>query len=207
MEFRVKTPTQNIILEALSGFISKKNIKTDRVYFLELCKKCRNYNKKYACPPKSADFGSICNKEGLFIICFKCGLSQIRTTEFNKIRIANSVMKSRIDKLMRRLEERFCTKFLSSGSCRLCKICNLQKNLPCKYPQKMRFSLEATGIDVDFITRKLFNLPLLWYDSKNHKAPEYTCVVAGLLCDEKSASEITSESATAISEIVNTKTI
>jgi hypothetical protein len=54
----------------------------------------------------------------------------------------------------------------------------------------MRFSLESTGINVEKLTEKLFGIPLLWYDLKNHKAPEYTCVVAGLMCDQKYSKEI-----------------
>jgi predicted metal-binding protein len=95
-------------------------------------------------------------------------------------------MKSRIDKLMRELEIKSENKlkFLSSGSCRLCKKCNLEKKLPCKHPDKMRFSLESCGINVEKITEELFDTPLLWYDHLTHKAPKYTCVVAGLMCDE-----------------------
>ena len=155
--FIVETPSKRRIeIEVYSGFIPKNEIAVDKKFFSELCKKCRNYDKKYSCPPKSPDFPSICQKEGLFIVLFKCDLTQIKNTpEFNKIRIANSIMKSRIDKLMRKLETDFNNKlkFLSSGSCRLCKKCNLEKNLPCKYPQKMRFSLESIGINVEKITR------------------------------------------------------
>jgi predicted metal-binding protein len=192
--FEVETPSKRKIkIEVYSEFIPKAEIKTNRTCFLELCKKCRNYGKKYACPPASPDFNLLCNKEGLYGVMLKCNLNQIKNTgEYNKIRIANSIMKSRIDKFMRRLEEKSGNKlkFLSSGSCRLCKKCNLEKNLPCKYPTKMRFSLEATGIHVEDLTKKLFNLPLLWYDSKKHKAPKYTCVVAGMMCNKIDVNKI-----------------
>jgi predicted metal-binding protein len=189
--FIASTPQRKILIEVYSGFISKEDIVVDRQGFTELCKKCKNYGKKYACPPKSPNFLDLCSKGGLFIVMFKCNLEQIKnTSEFNKIRIANSVMKSRIDKLMRELEAKTALKFLSSGSCRLCKKCNLEKNLPCKYPGKMRFSLEATGINVDEMTENLFGIPLLWYNPQKHRAPEYTCVVAGLMCDRKYSGRI-----------------
>ena len=184
--FIVKTPNRTIEIGVYSEFVPKADVIVDRQTFSELCKKCRNYGKKYACPPKSPGFDSICAKEGLFVVLFKCNLEQIKnTSEYNKIRIANSVMKSRIDRLMRKLEAETGLRFLSSGSCRLCKKCNLEKNLPCKYPAKMRFSLESTGINVEKLSGALFGIPLLWYNPKNHKAPEYTCVVAGLMCDKK----------------------
>ena len=191
--FYVETPSKRKIkIEVYADFISKENLDIRKQCFAELCRNCRNYGKKYSCPPKSPDFGVICNREGIFIVMFKCNLGQIEnTSEYNKIRIANSIMKSRIDRLMReleaRVEERTGTKlkFLSSGSCRLCKKCNLEKNLACKHPKEMRFSLEATGIHVEALTKKLFSTPLLWYDAKNSKAPDYTRVIAGLMCDRK----------------------
>lgn len=195
-DFIVKTPNREIKIEAYSGFISKEKVNVDKKCFTELCKKCRNYGKKYACPPKSPSFEDICKKQGLHIVLFKCNLGQIKnTSEYNKIRIANSIMKSRIDKLMREFEAKSGNKlkFLSSGSCRLCKKCNLEKNLACKHPDKMRFSLEACGINVEKITKELFDIPLLWYDHKTHKAPEYTCAVAGLMCDEKEAAGFKTE--------------
>ena len=40
--------------------IEKDKIKTDKKRFLEMCKNgCKNYNKKYSCPPKSPDFNFI----------------------------------------------------------------------------------------------------------------------------------------------------
>ena len=195
-EFIANTPNRKIKINLLAKFIPKEKVLVDKSCFNELCKKCKNYGKKYACPPNSPEFNTLCKKEGLFVVLFKCNLEQIKnTSEYNKIRIANSVMKSRIDKLMRALEENLENKFkfLSSGSCRLCKKCNFEKQLPCKYPLKMRFSLEATGINVEKITKELFGLPLLWYNHASHKAPEYTCVVAGLMCDKKDVALIEQE--------------
>jgi hypothetical protein len=92
---------------------------------------------------------------------------------------------------MRVLEKQFKTKFLSSGSCRLCKPCNLQNNLPCKHPKEMRFSLESTEIDCNDLSTKLFNTPLLWF--KNNKAPEYTCILAGLISNKNEEQHIITE--------------
>jgi predicted metal-binding protein len=183
MEFRVKTALNNVKVDVFSKFIDKKDIKINKEFFAEMCKKCRNYNKKYSCPPKSPDFNLLCNKSGLFIVLLKINLSQISSSEYNKVQIANSMLKSRIDKIMRVLEKKLCAKYIGSGSCRLCKPCNMQKNLPCRHPKEMRFSLESIGIDCDFLSKKLFNIPLLWF--KNNQAPKYTCVLAGLICDEK----------------------
>lgn len=43
----------------------------------------------------------------------------------------------------------------------------------------MRFSLEATGIDVGDLLKKVFNFELKWF--KNGKLPEYQSIVGGFL--------------------------
>lgn len=191
MEFEVITPLHKLKVLVYSGFISRKEVAVKKEIFAEMCKKCKNYNKKYSCPPKSPDFDDICKKEGLFIILFRIDLSGISSKEYNKVQLANSVLKSRIDKLMRMLEANFDSKYLGSGSCKLCKPCQLEKNLPCKHPEKMRFSLEATGIDCNILSENLFKFPLLWY--KDNKAPDYTCVLAGLPCNRSGAKSIETE--------------
>ena len=107
---------------------------------------------------------------------YKVNLYQLNYKDYLKVQLANSVIKSRIDKHMRKIEKD--SEFLSSGSCRLCKPCKLKLKQPCKYPDKKRYSLEAVGVDVNDLTIKLFNIPMLWY--KDKIAPKYTCVVCGM---------------------------
>lgn len=179
--FKIKTKQNNLSISCYKGFIPKKDIKIERKLFAKMCKQgCKNYSKKYSCPPFTPDFEKITNKhEGLFIVLFLCNLEEINSTEYNKIRIANVVMKSRLMKLMRYLEDKHKTIFLSTGSCNLCKPCKLKLKLPCTHPQKRRYSLESIGIDCNHISEKLFSKPLLWY--KDKKAPKYTCVMCGLM--------------------------
>lgn len=199
--FQVNTPKNSVKIECFYNSIGKDEIKVDKQVFCDMCLKgCKNYGKKYSCPPCSPDFNQLAeNYEGLFVLLFKCDLNQINSTEYNKVRIANSMMKSRIDKLMRALEGKSGGKFLSTGSCRLCKKCNLQSKLPCKHPKEMRFSLEATGVDCDFLSKKLFNLPLLWFRDGN--APDYTCCVTGLLCNSKDTPQIQREAENLLSNL------
>jgi predicted metal-binding protein len=191
--FRVKTKNNEFDVECYSNFIRKKDIAVREDFFNEMCKNgCVNYGKKYSCPPFAPDFDSVIKEnQGLYTILFKLNLNQIKSTEYNKIRIANSVLKSKIISLMRYLEDKFNTAFLGTGSCNLCKPCKLELNLPCKYPDKKRYSLEAVGIDCNKLSEKLFNFPLVWYNNK--KAPEYSCVICGLICNEEETCSIEKE--------------
>jgi predicted metal-binding protein len=186
MNFQVKTLKNLININYDFCLINRKDIITDKVLFDNLCKiGCPNFGKKYSCPPYSPKFENLARDfDYLFVAMFLCPLDQIKSTEYNKIRIANSVMKSRMDKFMRNLEKNEGGLFMSNGSCRLCRSCALKISRPCKYPSKRRYSLESTGIDVNQITQKYFNKKLLWYDKKLSLAPEYTCVVSALFCNK-----------------------
>ncbi|VVB76380.1 Uncharacterised protein [Candidatus Tiddalikarchaeum anstoanum] len=199
MYFDVKTPERIVRVGVFFKFVEKNDVKTNKTFFAKLCEKCKNYNLKYSCPPKSPSFESLCKHRGLVIVLFKCCLSNIDSTEFNKVRIANSVMKSRIEKLMKHLEGVFNSKYFGSGSCRLCKKCSLQENLPCRHPGLMHFSLEATGVDCNYLSSLLFNIPLLWY--KDNKAPEYTCTISGLPCKLEDAEIVEKEIAAFIQNL------
>ena len=190
LSFNAKTKENDIKIDCFHSFIRKEEVKADKSGFQKLCKSgCKNYNKKYSCPPFSPSFDDISSEyDGLFVLMFKCDLDQINSTEYNKVRIANVVMKSRIDRLMRNLESRFSTTFLSTGSCRLCRPCRCRLKLPCEHPDKRRYSLEAVGVDCDTLSRKLFNTGLLWYNKG--KSPEYTCVICGLFCNASDVKNI-----------------
>jgi hypothetical protein len=105
--------------------------------------------------------------------------------KYNTIRMANVVAKSIQRKAFKYTSEQELnksTKYLANGSCRLCRPCNLIKNEPCKYPQLMHPSLEATGIDVNDLITNAFGFELQWY--KKDKFPDYQCVVGGILTNE-----------------------
>jgi len=188
--FNIRTPNHDFNMECYHKFVDKGKVVVRKNFFDEMCKNgCKNYKKKYSCPPYSPTLDNLLKGfDGLYIVLFLCNLNQIDSTEYNKLRIANVSTKSRLIKLMRYLEGRFKTFFLSTGSCNLCKPCKLKLNLPCAHPDKRRYSLESLGVDCDKLTRDLFNINLLWY--KNKKSPKYACAVGGLVCYEKDVPEI-----------------
>jgi len=159
-------------------------LKKERFHLL--CKEgCPNYEKKWSCPPYAPAYEHFTNKykyiQVVMLLTEMEHFDYIRQ-EYLKVKAANSVLKSRVDKALRRSmkEEEF---YISTGSCRLCKPCKKKENQPCAHPDKRSFSFEALGIDVSEMTTELFQTELVWY--KDKKAPKYTCVVAGLLTNEK----------------------
>lgn len=51
---------------------------------------------------------------------------------------------------------------LFPGSCSLCGVCEKEYNRVCKYPDKMRYSLEALGFMVSDFYNNVFNQELKW---------------------------------------------
>jgi len=98
--------------------------------------------------------------------------------DYLKIKAANSILKSRADKYLRRIASKY-GKYISTGSCRLCRPCKCKIEQPCAKPETKTYSYEAMGVDVDVLVERYFNNKLLWY--KRGKLPEYTSIVCGLL--------------------------
>jgi len=150
--------------------------------FSALCKiGCPNYDRKWSCPPFAptfTDFVSGWNK--LFILFLRTEMSQFAyiKNDYLKIKAANSILKSRADKFLRYLAATY-GRYISTGSCRLCKPCKRKMGLLCAHWELMTYSFEAMGVDVSKLVCELFQKPLLWY--KPCCLPEYTSVVCGLL--------------------------
>ncbi|MEW5818791.1 MAG: DUF2284 domain-containing protein [Cyanobacteriota bacterium] len=177
-----KTVSNEFFVESFVTYLQKEAVLVEYKKLSDICMEgCKNFNKKYSCPPLSPPFNLLArNYQYLVVNAIKIKLSDYQKI-FNTIRMTNSVGKS----LQRKIIENAFTDrqlILSNGSCRLCKICAYQDNLPCKYPGRMRYSLEATGVNVNELTIKCFEFPLVWYQSDNF--PEYHCVVSGVLTNE-----------------------
>ncbi len=150
-----------------------------------LCKNgCPNYNKKWSCPPLSTSYSSFVSEyENIIVVVFSTKLDQFHyiKNDYLKVKAANTIMKSRIDKVLRSFisNDRY---YISTGSCRMCKPCKRKLNQPCAHPGEMTFSFEALGINVSEMISDLFDFELKWY--KKNTLPEYTSVVAGIIYND-----------------------
>lgn len=191
----IKTPKHKFTVKVMHAFIDINKVSVDKKLFTRMCKDgCVNYDKKYSCPPCSPEFGKYLSRHEVkaklmmvVMLVFEIGqLGNCGYKENLKLKIANSIIKTRIEKIMRALEEKINadygrtsqTRFIGSGACRLCRPCQRKFKRPCKHPDKMRYSLEALGVDCGKLVKDAFGKELKWY--KNKKAPEYTAVVCGM---------------------------
>ena len=176
------TKTKILSIERIESSYKVGSLSIKENLFRNLCKNgCVNYNNKYSCPPHSPTFLKFSkNSKNMSVICFKISLDQYSPLSYyNRIRASNSVLKSKIDRYL--LEYKLKGyKVAGSGSCRACKPCAAKTNEKCKKPDRLIFSLESMGVDVNDLVVKCFGFPLEWY-SKTNKEPEYTCTVGAIL--------------------------
>lgn len=147
------------------------------------CKEgCPNYGKKWSCPPFSKSFIDIKkNYTSACMICFSTEMKYYADikNKYMAIKAANVTLKSLVEKSARAIEKYADGYSLLSGSCRLCKPCQCKINRPCKHPDKMRYSMEATALNVQKLCDDFLGHHLLWYADKT--LPRYTSAVALVL--------------------------
>jgi predicted metal-binding protein len=77
--------------------------------------------------------------------------------------------------------------FLGSGHCISCrpKKCAVKQGEPCRNPDDITYSLEATGILVTELMKRFFGIELKWWrPQEKDYIPEYMLKVIGLVRDE-----------------------
>ncbi len=161
--------------------------------FLQYCKQCTNYDKVWSCPSFSFDPVSYFKEyETLLVVGHKIILpdkltGQIFTKEEQTRLLEELLMepKKSLDAKMLALENQHPkSKALSGGSCLYCSpgTCARRSGMPCRFPEKMRYSIEALGGNVGLTVTKYLNQELEWIE-ENH-LPHHFILVAGLLLKE-----------------------
>ena len=141
----------------------KKYLKFE--YFTNLCKEgCPNYNSNYTCPPNSPNFQDyIKDYKYSFIIAM-----YMKISKHNTIVDAHQYLRSLLSDLLIPLEAKVNGLLTDGGRCLICKSCAYVDKLPCRFPQKMRFSMESMGIDLDGVSKDILNHSLTWNEDENN---------------------------------------
>ena len=150
-------------------------------YFMQFCRECRNYGRRYGCPPFDFDPLTVIGRyDSVRII-------GVKITPRNKqlpLSRANDLMEPVIAGLNKELLEiekslgGYCCGFV--GSCPYCggMTCARIEGKPCRHPDKVRPSLEAFGFDMGKTAQQLLGLDIKW--SKGDTIPEYLTLVCGI---------------------------
>lgn len=180
-QLKHNTYSRILTIEQFTSVIQINDFEVNQSYYSKLCESgCRNYCKKYSCPPFSPSFSDFLGTSLVVqVLCYRLDLSQFAPIAvYSRIRAGNSVLKSLIDKKLTAFKAQGF-KVAGSGSCRACKICGAKLNVPCKKPDRRIYSLEALGVDVNSLVLDAFGFPLQWY-LKGRDIPDYTCTVGAV---------------------------
>ena len=150
-------------------------------YFIEFCQQCKNYNRRYGCPPFDDETLSI-------VECYeKVRIMGVKIIPNNKqlpLSAANVFMEPVITEINEELLE--LEKSLGGyafgfvGTCPYCggAPCARISGKPCRHPEKVRPSLEAFGFDMSKTAKDLLGLEIKW--SQGELIPEYLTLVCGV---------------------------
>ncbi|MDR1515903.1 MAG: DUF2284 domain-containing protein [Synergistaceae bacterium] len=141
----------------------------DRV--MSYCAACPIFGKNWSCPPFGFDVDELL---GRFDFAYILGVKMIHG---EKTRAAYNTSKSALKysvwlmdnvnlkllDILHDLERKYPgSRGASGGSCKICKTCARIDSLPCRFPGKMRNSIESLGFDVSMISKDLLGLELVW---------------------------------------------
>ena len=170
--------------------------------FLEACEACPNYGKIWSCPSYDFDVIEYWKKYSTLelvavkIIFDETIAGKLLTKEEQEDISRNSIREVK-EQLAAELYEREKaipgSISLSAGSCTLCKgasahtengdpsegFCSRLKGEPCRYPDKMRYSIESLGGNVGTTLSELMEMELEWM--QEGRMPSYFVLVSGLL--------------------------
>lgn len=161
--------------------------------FIKFCECCDKYNSCWACPPYSYNpidrispykYTHIIGTKVLFDEQF----IEASSNPAENRSIIDQVMtdvRAIIDPQLMKLEEEIPSSLvLLAGTCHLCpQGCTRTESKPCRYPQRIRPSLEAYGFNISQTTESLLDIPLKW--SKAGELPPYLVLVSGFMCNTK----------------------
>lgn len=147
--------------------------------FMECCKACPNYNKVWSCPPYDFNPLDYWNSfDRLLVVGYQLNFGSERTAE--SMTGALWDIKQKLTEELYSLEEEFPgSESLSAGTCRICDGCSKSEGTPCRFPEKMRYSIESIGGNVGKTISDLCGIELEWIEEG--KLPEHYALVGGLL--------------------------
>ena len=181
--YTVKRHTKTI---TVSGYVDKY---VDVANFLECCRLCPNYNRIWTCPDfnfaaesywrqfRELDLTAV---EILFDEDYAGKhFDKSQMQEINKKSIF--VEKQKLtEELLEEEKKHPGSRSLSAGCCDLCGgRCTRPEGLPCRHPEKLRYSIEALGGNVGLTINDLMGLEIEWMEGGI--LPSKYVLVCGLL--------------------------
>ena len=161
----------------------------DVVKFMECCRACGSFSKRWHCPPIAPEFEiDFSRYEHVRIIGYKIipeTPAMAVETPGNVFTLARELLlvpAKRLGNELLRLERELGGRAMGLAqldNCLCPEGCTRPDGLPCRHPELVRPALEAYGFNVAKTAAKLLGLDLLW--CKDDRLPEYLAL-GGAVC-------------------------
>lgn len=161
------------------------------------CRSCKKYGMQWVCPPFTHDLGSWRLEQYTHLLLVGCKVvipTEVKTLPSNALEqelLGNRIMaaaRSVLDPLILQMEQRISNAVAYyAGRCHLCgdHPCSRLEQHSCRYPDRMRTSLEALGCDMIQTASTLFDTPMQW--SQGFALPDYYFLIAGVAAHQSLA--------------------
>lgn len=150
--------------------------------FLECCKACPNYDRIWACPSYDFSPEDYWKKYKTLMIRGNKIIFEPETTSLDDCLAAMKEVKAQMSEELFELEEQIPGSVsLSAGNCVVCGEGNCSRPFgePCRFPEKMRYSIESIGGNVGKTVHDLLGCDIEWMEEG--KVPSHFVLVGGLL--------------------------
>lgn len=178
--------------------IKERNMQEIKAYFrpeiyIEYCKACKYYDKIWTCPSYDFDIANLLEGyQYVYIIGSKLNLDALRgelksldedkDADYLFNEIYHDARKALDEELISMEDKEKQLRILLAGRCLQCSHCTRERQLPCTYPEKAHYSLEALGFDVASLCEEILGEKLQW---AKDRLPEYMTLVSAILSKEK----------------------
>jgi predicted metal-binding protein len=166
----------------------------DPARVLSYCAGCPNFESRWSCPPfPDHSLDRLGNWSHAVVAARKVPLpfEEIPSTpEGANAWALDRFHASRAEfrEILLKLEKAFPgSRALVAGHCVQCTACAREVGDPCRFPEAMRYSLEAVGFDVTSLTAGILGVSIHW---PSQGLPEYYLTVGALLCGAGQAEPI-----------------
>lgn len=158
-------------------------------YTGRLCRECNTYNNNWGCPEFKEDVNKYWTMyDNIELISLKLNFSdEFRQKRFNNDDIIDIVDKTLFKEKRDILPELMAKEaevgglVLSAGYCDICDKCSRVTDNPCRFPDKVRHSIESIGTLVDKTLTDVFGFELESIDFENGRFPEYLTLLTALM--------------------------
>ena len=156
--------------------------------FLDSCKQCPDYGRVWSCPPGVPEAGDYL---GAYRMAHIIGVKVIyddgeRARALRSPKEAETVRQETYGVVKKALLEALLAfervspgaVTVAAGRCEQCEVCTRLQDLPCRRPERMRYSFSAFGFDLTALAKEQLGMDLLW---AGEGLPEYNVAIAAFL--------------------------